>query len=91
MSKMFENRHPEAAAHQLAVVLASATEIHMAELERMRLRTGTSKAQLARKEAICESLGVHCAELGITTSGLRGEKCPRLKDWIDAYNAKHGL
>ena len=78
--KLFAHRTPEAAARQLAVVLASATEWNLATLERMSTRKTTPKYDIKRQTEICEKLVQHCKELGVSPSGLRGVECGRLKE-----------
>lgn len=66
-----------------AVVLASATEWHLAELERMECIKSTRKTQLKMKQDICAKLVLHCAELGVSPRGLRGDYCSRLEDRME--------
>jgi len=85
-SPLFKNRTPEAAARQLAIVLASATEWHLATLEQLRERKSTSKSDLSRQQQICTNLVTHCNDLGVEPRGLRGEKCGRLEDALASLN-----
>lgn len=75
---LFRHRVPEAAARQLATVLAWATECELATLETLQARKGTSKADLARHAEIVRQLVYHCRDLGVRPSGLGGSSCPRL-------------
>jgi hypothetical protein len=80
--ELFRQRTPEAAARQLAVVLASATEMHLATLEELQERKSTPKHALRRQESICKTLTEQCAVLGIAPGirGLRGTPCIRLSE-----------
>lgn len=80
---LFRDRVPEAAARQLAVALASATEWHLATLEQLHERKSSSKRDIRRQTNICNELVLHCRELGISPwRGLRGYPCTRLADRI---------
>lgn len=81
---LFANRVPEAAAHQLATVLAWVTECQLATLEGLKMRRSTSKAELKRQESICDTAVLHCFELGVTPTGLRGGRCLRLAERLAA-------
>lgn len=89
---LFANRTPEAAARQLAIVLKSATEMHLAMLDRLRERKSTPKFDLNRQQEICETLVQQCFELGVPAEirGLRGVPCPRLDEMLRARYAVSG-
>lgn len=78
--ELFRDRGPEAAARQLAVVLAWLTECELATLERLKLRKSTSKAELARHESIVKDAVFHCRDLRVTPRGLAGRPCTRLAE-----------
>jgi hypothetical protein len=75
---IFRDRVPEAAARQLATVLASAVEHHLATLEQLCGRKSSSATDIRRQEAICAQMVAQCNDLGVSPSGLRGDPCPRL-------------
>lgn len=77
---LFEGRVPEAAACQLAVVMAWLTEAQLETLEQLRGRSRASKAELARQQSICDEAVRQCFELGLRPGvrGLRGQECGRL-------------
>lgn len=75
---LFQNRVPEAAALQLAAVLAWAAECQLATLEHVSLRKSTSKADLHRHQSIADKLVFHCRDLNVQPTGLEGRFCPRL-------------
>lgn len=77
--RLFRDRVPEAAARQLATVLASATEEHLATLEGMQGRKSTPKRELAKQTLLCAGLVAQCEDLGVNTLGLRGARCARLE------------
>lgn len=81
---IFENRTASAAARQLAIVLASAVEEHLALLESMRRKISTTKADMEHQQALCDHLVAQCADLGIGTAGLRGRNCLRLAARLQA-------
>lgn len=74
---------PEAAAQQLATVLAWLTECQLATLEGMQLVKRTSKYELARQQSICDKAVAHCKDLGVTPIGLRGDACIRLSERLN--------
>lgn len=82
---LFRDRVPEAAALQLAIVLASSTEYHLATLESLEMRKSTSKSDLARQRAICDTLVQQCRDLGMPAEqrGLRGLPCGRLRERLE--------
>lgn len=67
---LFRNRTPEAAARQLATVLAWAVNCELTTLEALRKRKGTSRSDLARHEEICRLAVFHRVDLGIDPLGL---------------------
>jgi len=77
---LFKSRCPSAAARQLATVLAHFTECELATLERYENLKSTPKSETHRHREISKKLVRHCKELGVQPRGLRGSKCPRLKD-----------
>lgn len=77
---LFRDRVPEAAARQLAVVLAWLTECQLATLEGLKLVKRTSKSELARQEQICNKAVSQCKDLGVSPVGLRGTLCVRLAE-----------
>lgn len=77
---LFENRVPEAAARQLAIVLAWLTETALATLEGLKGRKSTSQYELRRQSQICDDAVRHCRELGVTPRGLSGAPCGRLEE-----------
>lgn len=81
---LFRDRVPEAAAHQLATVLAWITECQLATLERLRECTRTSNRALQRQASICDTAVQHCFGLGVTPRGLMGKDCWRLAEHLQA-------
>lgn len=75
---LFRDRVPEAAARQLATVLAWLTECELATFERYRLRKSTPASTLRRHQEICATAVMHCRELGVQPKGLNGGRCVRL-------------
>ena len=91
VEELFRGRAPEAAARQVATVLATATEYHLATLETMQAHAKTSKSSLKRQGEICRELVAQCEDLGIAATGLRGNRCLRLMTAIGALrNAASG-
>ena len=88
LDPLFAQRTPEAAARQLATVLASATEYHLATLERLQERKASTKYDIGRHLDICKSLVEQCADLGIKPGirGLRGYACSRLSERLAALS-----
>jgi hypothetical protein len=82
---LFRDRVPEAAARQLAIVLASSTEFHLATLEDLQLRASSSQSAIRRQTEICTQLVAECAVLGVHPRGLRGNLCTRLQDAMARY------
>ena len=80
---LFANRTPNAAAHQLAVVLAYATECQLATLEQAYRRRGTSQADKRRHQAIADTLVFHCRDLNVRPYELGGIPCPRLAKLLE--------
>ncbi len=88
MELLFKDRVPEAAARQLACVLASATESHLELLSEMQEKARTPKGVLARQVDLCKLLVAHCVDLGVDPKwGIRGKACLRLKAAISAARA----
>lgn len=83
--RLFSERVPEAAARQLAVVLAWMTECELATLEHLEGIKRTPKHELERHREICRTAVFHCYDLGVNPRGLRGLKCQRLEDELLAY------
>lgn len=83
ISPLFKDRVPEAAAQQLAVVLAWLTECQLATLEGMKLVKRTSKSELARQQQICDKAVAQCKDLGVSPVGLRGDTCIRLAELLN--------
>jgi hypothetical protein len=83
--RLFEDRTPEAAARQLALVLAHATECELATLEHLQLRRSAAKSDLRRHAEIAAVLVYHCYDLKVTPRGLLGHACPRLEDALKQY------
>ena len=79
---LFINRTPESAARQIAIVLVSATEYHLATLERLRERKSSAKYDIDRMTKVCLELVAQCRDLGIAPDvrGLRGFPCVRLNE-----------
>lgn len=77
---LFKDRMPEAAARQLATVLAWLTECQLATLEGLEAVKRTSKSELARQRDICDQAVSQCKDLGVTPGGLRGNRCVRLAE-----------
>lgn len=80
---LFEKRVPEAAARQLATVLAWATECNLATLDRLEERKSSSKFDLHRQKDICDRMVEHCFDLGVQPVGLMGRVCLRLKHRLE--------
>jgi len=85
---LFQSRTPEAAARQLAMVLAWLTECELATLEGISTRKSTPKHELARHEAICRDAIRHCAELNVAPKGFGMQTLPRLKKELAKRRAK---
>lgn len=83
MSDLFNNCTPEAAARQLARVLAWAAECNLATLERLQMRRSSAKCEIKRQQEICDDLVFHCNDLNVEPVGLRGHSCPRLKERME--------
>lgn len=83
-AELFRNRIPEAAAMQLAIVLKSATEMHLATLEHLRCVKRVPKYELERQESICNTLVEQCIDLDVPVEmkGLRGVPCSRLDELL---------
>lgn len=83
MPDLFNNRTPEAAAKQLATVLAWAAECNLATLEGLQMRKSSAKSAIERQQRICDDLVFHCNDLNVEPVGLRGHSCPRLKERME--------
>lgn len=85
-TSLFTRRTPEAAARQLAIVLKSATEMHLATLEHLRGRKSTPKSDIERHVKICDTLVQQCVDLDVPVDvrGLNGFPCPRLDSLLSA-------
>lgn len=83
---LFNDRAPEVAARQLAVVVAWLTECQLASLESIASKRSTPKGELERHRRICDDAVKQCADLGLGPGirGLRGFPCPRLDDALRA-------
>jgi len=75
---LFQDRTPEAAAQQLAVVLAWLMEAELATLERLEQLSSSSKRETERHRKIVRKGVHHCQELGVEPRGLKGKTCTRL-------------
>lgn len=85
---LFKDRVPEAAARQLATVLAWLTECQLATLQDLRQVKSTPKSKLARQQQICERAVTQCRDLGVEPRGLRGERCLRLTEELSKLRAE---
>ena len=82
---LFKDRVPEAAAQQLASVLAWLAECQLATLEDLEGRKSTSKRELERQTSICDTAVRQCFELGVSPLfGLNGQRCLRLGERLSA-------
>lgn len=82
---LFKDRVPEAAAQQLATVLAWLAECQLATLEDLEGRKSTSKRELERQASICDMAVRQCSELGVSPLfGLNGQRCLRLQERLSA-------
>lgn len=79
---LFAQRTPEAAARQLAIVLAWSTELHLATLEGTLSRMSSPRYEVERQRKLCDELVEQCRDLGIPADvrGLRGHPCARLRE-----------
>jgi len=77
---LFDQRTPDAAARQLAIVLAWLAEAQLETLERLQAKARTPKVELARQSGICDLAVRQCYDLGLRPGvrGLRGQECGRL-------------
>lgn len=82
MDGLFSERTPEAAATQLALVLAHATECQLATVESLELRKRTSLSELRRHRIIAAELVFNCADLNVPPRGFWGGACPRLAELL---------
>lgn len=79
-SPLFKDRAPDAAAQQLAIVLAWLTECQLATLEGLESVKRTAKWELSRQREICDRAVSQCKDLGVPPVGLRGDQCVRLAE-----------
>lgn len=77
---IFKDRAPDAAAQQLAIVLAWLTECQLATLEGLESVKRTAKSELSRHREICDRAVSQCKDLGVPPVGLRGDRCVRLAE-----------
>lgn len=77
---IFEDRTPGAAATQIAIALAQATEYCLATLERAEMLKSTSKCELDRQRKICNTLVARCVDWEVSPCGWGGKEFPRLKE-----------
>ena len=82
INPLFRERTPNAAAGQLAIVLAWLAECELATLERMRGLKKPIKSELKRHESICATMVYHLQELGVQPRGLYGRHCGRVEEWL---------
>lgn len=75
---LFVDRTPEAAARQLAVVVATLAERHLEALSHLQSKKRASIAALERQRLICDEAVFHCQDLGVDPRGLSGRACPLL-------------
>ena len=80
VERLFEERTPAAAARQLAIVLAWATECQLATVEGLALRKSPPKGELRRHRDIAEKLVAQCIDLKVTPREFCGMTCPRLAE-----------
>lgn len=80
VNPLFRDRTENAAAVQLALVLAWLAECELATLEYYRARKYPPQGELRRHENICATMVYHLQELGVEPRGLAGRACPRLED-----------
>jgi hypothetical protein len=86
-SALFRERVPEAAALQLATVLAWLTEQQLETLEQLEASARSAKSAVTRQRQICDTAVAQCAELGVTPRGLAGGECTRLARRLASLNA----
>lgn len=87
---LFAGRVPEAAARQLATVLAWLTECQLATLEGLELRKRSPRSEISRQALICDQAVAQCYDLGLrpdSVYGLRGAKCGRLAERLEQLTA----
>lgn len=77
-SSLFEDRVPEAAAYQLATVLAEATEYAIQSMEWGEYKAGVSGKERRRAKQAARTLIRQCIELKVAPRGLMGRDCKRL-------------
>lgn len=100
MNPLFRDRVPEAAAQQIATVLAWLAECQLGTLADMEGRKSTSKRELARQRWICAVVVQHCHELGVQPRGFQPQgfgprvvpnqmHCTHLAERLIEYAAQH--
>lgn len=80
---LFEERTPESAAWQLALVLAWATECQLASLEELKERKRASKHDIKRHACIAAKLVFNCKDLNVPPRGFEGKACTRLAEYLE--------
>lgn len=88
---LFVDRVPEAAARQLAMVLAWLAECELATLDRCYEVKSTPASERKRHESICDKLVRHCYELHVQPRGLSFDHCPRLAERLREYESTQKL
>lgn len=81
--RLFEERTPESAAWQIALVLAWATECQLATLEELKHRKSASKADIKRHASIAAKLVFNCKDLNVPPKGFLGRPCTRLAEYLE--------
>lgn len=89
MNNPISFRLPEVQAKELAVVLASSAEWHLATLEQLLTRKSSPKSDIRRQQEICDKLLFHCFELKIKPIGLNGRRCVRLSEKLQELQNDH--
>jgi hypothetical protein len=82
---LFQDRTPEAAARQLATVLACLMEAELATLERLDRLSSSSKRETERHRDIARKGVHHCQKLGVEPRGLNGKTCTRLARRLEKH------
>ena len=83
VNPLFSERVPEAAAVQLALVLAWATECQLATLEELKARKSASQRDIRRHASIAAKLVFNCKDLNVTPRVFCGRPCPRLTEYLE--------
>lgn len=81
---LFKNRVPDAAARQLAVVLAETAERNLSILEAIEDKKSSPKYVIQMQKDLCDMLVYHCWDLNVTPKGLSGNHCEKLAQRLDA-------